>query len=420
MLRDRDGFAFLNGASKAGNKKPQTRNKKLETRNPPTTLVNFDLTAEQSLIQKTAYDFAQAEVAPVAAEYDQQADFPYPLVEKMAELGFMGLPVPEEYGGAGGDTLSYALAVEEISRADASVGITLAAHVSLGTMPFILFGTEEQKREYVPSLAAGEKLWSFGLTEPNAGSDAGASQTRADLVNGNWRINGTKSFITNSGTRISGGVTITAVTGQGEGGKREISNLIVPTGTLGYSVAKEYHKLGWRASDTHELAFQDAEVPEENLLGRRGAGFQQFLTILDGGRISVAALSVGLAQASLDASLKYAKERSQFGRPIGSFEAIQFKLADMATAIEHARLMTYKAAWLKDNDREFAMIAGMAKLYASRVATEAADHAVQIHGGYGIMEEYPVARYWRDVKIGEIGEGTSEIQRLVIAKMMGL
>jgi butyryl-CoA dehydrogenase len=287
-------------------------------------------------------------------------------------------------------------------------------------MPFLMFGTEEQKQIYVPELAAGHKLWSFGLTEPNAGSDAGASQTKAEMVDGNWRINGTKAFITNSGTRISGGVTITAVTGQTGEGKREISNIIVPTGTSGYSVAKDYHKMGWRASDTHELAFRDADVPAENLLGARGMGFQQFLTILDGGRISVAALSVGLAQASFDASLKYAQERTQFGRAIGKYQAIQFKLADMATAIEHARLMTYKAAWLKDNKRDFALTAGMAKLYASRVATEAADHAVQIHGGYGIMEEYPVARYWRDVKIGEIGEGTSEVQRLVIARQLGV
>jgi butyryl-CoA dehydrogenase len=382
--------------------------------------MNFELTEEQALIRQTAREFAQAEIAPRAGEFDQRAEFPYEIVAKMAGLGLMGLPIPEEYGGAGADTLAYALAVEEISRADASVGITLAAHVSLGTMPFINFGSEHQKLEYVPRLASGEQLWAFGLTEPNAGSDAGASQTRAELVGAEWRINGAKSFITNSGTRMSGGVTITAVTGTRENGKREISNIIVPVGTSGYTIAKDYHKMGWRASDTHELSFQDACVPEGNLLGERGHGFQNFLTILDGGRISVAALSVGLAQACLDASLKYARERSQFGQPIGKFEGIQFKLADMATAIEHARLMTYKAAWLKDAGKDFAMTAGMAKLYASRVATAAADEAVQIHGGYGIMEEYPVARYWRDVKIGEIGEGTSEIQRLVIARMMGL
>jgi short/branched chain acyl-CoA dehydrogenase len=382
--------------------------------------MNFDLTNEQQLIRQTTREFAEAEIAPRAAYFDQHAEFPYEIIAKMAKLGLMGLPIPEEYGGAGADTVSYALAVEEISRADASVGITMAAHISLGTMPFVQFGTEEQKRKYVPPLAAGEKLWAFGLTEPNAGSDAGATQTRAVLENGQWVINGSKSFITNSGTKISGGVTITAVTDTRSDGSREISNIIVPTGTPGYRIAKDYHKMGWRASDTHELVFQDARVPEENLLGQRGEGFKQFLTILDAGRISVAALSVGLAQACFDASLKYAKERVQFGQPIGKFEAIQFKLAEMATAIEHARLMTYKAAWLKDQGKDFIMAAGMAKLFAARVATRAADEAVQIHGGYGIMEEYPVARYWRDVKIGEIGEGTSEIQKLIIARLLGL
>jgi butyryl-CoA dehydrogenase len=287
-------------------------------------------------------------------------------------------------------------------------------------MPFLMFGTEQQKAEYVPRLASGEMLWSFGLTEPQAGSDAGATQTRAELRDGEWNINGVKSFITNSGTRMSGGVTITAVTGTRDGGQREISNIIVPTGTPGYAVSRDYDKMGWRASDTHELAFTDARVPEGNLLGRRGEGFHQFLTILDGGRISVAALSVGLAQAALDSSVKYAKERVQFGKPISAFEAIQFKIADMQTEIEMARLMTYKAAWLKDQGRDFRMAAGMAKLFAGEVATKAANHAVQIHGGYGVMEEFPVARYWRDVKIGEIGEGTSEIQRLVIARLLGL
>jgi short-chain 2-methylacyl-CoA dehydrogenase len=382
--------------------------------------MDFQLSEEQTLIRDTAREFAQAEVAPRAAELDQRAEFPYEAVGKMAELGLMGLPVPEEFGGAGADTLSYALAVEEISRADASVGITLAAHVSLGTMPFLYFGSEEQKKEYIPPLASGEKLWAFGLTEPNAGSDAGATQARATQEGGSWKINGTKSFITNSGTRMTGGVTITAVTGTSSDGRKEISNIIVPAGTEGFSVAPGYHKMGWRSSDTHELAFQDARVPEGNLLGPRGQGFRQFLTILDGGRISVAALSVGLAQACLDASLKYAQERVQFGKSIGKFEAIQFKIAEMATNIEHARLMTYKAAWLKDKGKDFAVTAGMAKLFASRIATLAADEAVQIHGGYGIMEEYPVARYWRDVKIGEIGEGTSEIQKIVIARMLGL
>lgn len=382
--------------------------------------MDFDLTDEQVMIRNLAREFADSEIAPNAEHYDKRKEFPYEIVSKLAELGFLGLPVPEAYGGAGADTLSYAIAVEELSRGDASVGITVAAHTSLGTMPFLLYGTEAQKQEHVPRLAAGEMFWSFGLTEPQAGSDAGATQTKAQLDNGQWVINGTKSFITNSGTRISGGVTITAVTGAREDGKPEISNIIVPTSTSGYAVSKDYDKMGWRASDTHELAFTDARVPEENLLGTRGEGFHQFLTILDGGRISVAALSVGLAQASLDASIKYARERVQFGKPIAAFEAIQFKIADMQTEIELARLMTYKAAWLKDQGRDFRMEAGMAKLFAGEVATRAANHAVQIHGGYGVMEEFPVARYWRDVKIGEIGEGTSEIQRLVIARLLGL
>jgi short-chain 2-methylacyl-CoA dehydrogenase len=371
------------------------------------------------MVRDLARDFATEEIAPQAEHFDRNREFPYKIIAKLAELGFMGLPIPEQYGGAGADTLTYALAVEELSRGDASVGITVAAHTSLGTMPFLMFGTEEQKQQYVPALARGERLWSFGLTEPQAGSDAGATQTRATLDDGQWHINGVKSFITNSGTSISGGVTITAITGTQPDGKPEISNLIVETGTQGYSVAPGYDKMGWRASDTHELSFTDATVPAVNVLGRRGEGFHQFLTTLDGGRISVAALSVGLAQACYDASFKYARERTQFGRAISKFQAIQFRLADMATEIELARLMTYKAAWLKDQEQDFRMAAGMAKLYAAEVATRAANHAIQIHGGYGIMEEFPVARYWRDVKIGEIGEGTSEIQRTVIARLLG-
>lgn len=382
--------------------------------------MDFDLADEQIMIRDLAREFAKDEIAPNAEYYDHHAEFPYEIVAKLAGLGFLGLPVPEEYGGAGADTLTYAIAVEEISRADASVGITVAAHTSLGTMPFLMFGTDEQKREYVPRLASGEMLWSFGLTEPQAGSDAGNTQTRARLQDSGWVINGVKSFITNSGTRISGGVTITAVTGTRDDGKPEISNIIVPAGTPGYMVSKEYDKMGWRASDTHELSFNDASVPQQNLLGSRGDGFYQFLQVLDGGRISVAALSVGLAQACYDSAAGYAQERVQFGQPISKFEAIQFYLADMATEIELARLMTYKAAWLKDQGRDFRMAAGMAKLYAGEIATRCADRAVQIHGGYGIMEEFPVTRYWRDVKIGEIGEGTSEIQRLVIARLLGL
>jgi butyryl-CoA dehydrogenase len=372
------------------------------------------------MVRDLARDFAQNEIAPRAEYFDQRAEFPYEIVAKMAELGFLGLPVPEEYGGAGADTLTYALAVEEIARGDASVGITMAAHTSLGTMPFLLFGSPDQKNQYLPPLASGEQLWAYGLTEPNAGSDAGAARTKAELRNGEWIVNGVKAFITNSGTRISGGVTITAVTGSRDDGTNEISNIIVPTGTPGYTVSKDYHKMGWRASDTHELAFNDARVPESNLLGPRGEGFRQFLQVLDGGRISLAALSVGLAQAAYDASYKYAKERVQFGQEIGKFQSIQFKLADMATEIEMARLMTYKAAWLRDQGKDFRMAAGMAKLFSGEAATRCANHAVQIHGGYGVMEEFPVARYWRDVKIHEIGEGTSEIQRVVIARLLGL
>ncbi len=381
--------------------------------------MDFALTPEQELIRRTCRDFGQQVIAPRAEEMDRTASFPYEIVQQMAGLGLLGLPFPEKYGGAGADTVSYALAVEEISRADASTGITLAAHVSLGSSPFYLFGTEEQKERYLVPLARGEQLWGFGLTEPDAGSDAGATRTRAELRDGQWVVNGSKSFITNSGTRITGGVTITAVTGRGADGKPEISNIVIPSGTPGFSVAPSYRKMGWKASDTHGLSFADCAVPQENLLGPRGQGFKQFLEILDGGRISVAALSVGLAQACYDAAFAYAKERRQFGRQINQFQAIQFKLADMATEIEMARLMTLKAAWLKDQGKDFRLAAGMAKLYAAETSKRAADQALQIHGGNGFMDEYAVSRYWRDCKINEIGEGTSEVQRLVIAKLLG-
>ncbi len=381
--------------------------------------MDFSLTPEQELIRRTCRDFAQQVIAPRAEEMDRTASFPYEIVAQMAGLGLLGLPFPEQYGGAGADTISYALAVEEISRADASTGITLAAHVSLGATPFYLFGTEAQKQEYLVPLARGEKLWAFGLTEPGAGSDAGATATRAELRDGHWVVNGSKCFITNSGTRISGGVTITAVTARREDGRTEISNLIIPSGTPGFDVAPSYRKMGWRASDTHELSFRDCAVPEANLLGERGAGYRQFLQVLDGGRISVAALSVGLAQACYDAAFSYAQQRRQFGQPISRFQAIQFKLADMATEIELARLLTLKAAWLKDQGQDFRLAAGMAKLFAAETSKRAADQAVQIHGGYGFMDEYAVSRYWRDCKVNEIGEGTSEVQRLVIARLLG-
>ena len=382
--------------------------------------MNFDLTDEQKAIQSLARDFAQNEVKPKAEEMDREERFPYDLVAKMAELGFMGLPFPEKYGGAGADTVSYALAVMEIARADASTAITMAAHVSLGATPFYLFGTEEQKQKYLVPLAQGEKLWGFGLTEPNAGSDAGNVQTKATLKDGKWLVNGTKAFITNSGTDISGGTTITAQTGTRSDGKPEISNLIVEQNTPGFSRSKKYKKMGWRASDTRELSFVDAQVPEENLLGERGNGYKQFLKILDGGRISVAALSVGLAMGAYDEALQYSKDRVAFGKPISKFQAIQFKLVDMLCEIEHAKLMVLRAAWEKDNGRDFVQTASLAKLYSAELSNRAVNQALQIHGGYGFMDEYPISRMYRDQKINEIGEGTNEVQRVVIARLMGL
>jgi len=382
--------------------------------------MNFDLSGDQQAIQQLCREFAREVVAPQAEALDREAAFPYEIVTQMAALGLFGLPFPEEYGGAGADTVSYALAVMELARVDASVAITLAAHVSLGTSPFYLFGTAAQKEQFLVPLAQGRMLWGFGLTEPNAGSDAGATQTRAELIDGRWVINGTKAFITNSGTDITGGTTITAVTGRGPDNRPEISNLIVPQTTPGFTRSKKYNKMGWRASDTRELAFVDATVSEDCLLGPRGHGLRQFLTILDGGRISVAALSVGLAWGAYDEALKYAKARVAFGQPISKFQAIQFKLADMLMEIEHARVIVLKAAWEKDEGRDFALTASLAKLYSGEVSRRVVNEAVQIHGGYGFMDEYPVSRMYRDQKINEIGEGTSEIQRLVIARLMGL
>jgi butyryl-CoA dehydrogenase len=382
--------------------------------------MNFDLTDEQKAIQQLCRDFAREEVAPKAEELDRNAEFPYEIVKKLAGLGLLGLPFPEKYGGAGADTVSYALAVMELARADASVAITLAAHVSLGASPFYLFGTEAQKETYLVPLARGEQLWGFGLTEPNAGSDAGGTQTKAELRDGRWIINGTKAFITNSGTDLTGGTTITAVTGTDAKGRSEISNLIVPQDTPGFTRSKKYNKMGWKASDTRELSFADAAVPEENLLGTRGNGLKQFLTILDGGRISVAALSIGLAWGAYDQAFAYARTRHQFGQPISKFQAIQFKLADMLTEIEHGKMMILKAAWEKDNGRDFALTASLAKLYSGEVSRRVVNEAVQVHGGYGFMDEYPVSRMYRDQKINEIGEGTNEVQRLVIARLMGL
>ena len=327
----------------------------------------------------------------------------------------MGLPFPEQWGGAGGDTISYAIAIEELARIDSSVCITVAAHTSLGTMPILLFGTEEQKQEWLPDLASGRRLAAFGLTEPGAGSDAGATKTRADLRDGQWVIDGSKIFITNAGTDITACVTITALTGEGE-----VSNIIVPNGTDGYVISEPMVKMGWRASDTSELSFQACSVPEGNLLGPRGAGFQQFLEILDGGRIHVAAMAVGLAQGAFDLAVAYSKERQQFGRPIADFQAVQFKLADMAVAIDAGRLLTYKAAWLKDQGKPFAQEAAIAKLYTGEVSNTVVNAALQIHGGYGFMDEFAISRLYRDQKILEIGEGTNEVQRMVIARHLGL
>jgi short/branched chain acyl-CoA dehydrogenase len=377
--------------------------------------MNYELTDEQQLLRRTVRDFADSRVAPVAEELDREGRFPYELVGEMADLGLMGIPISEEYGGAGADTVSYAIAIEELTRVDSSVAITVAAHTSLGTMPIYLFGDEEQKRQWVPQLASGESLAAFGLTESNAGSDAGNTSTRAELRDGQWIVNGSKMFITNAGTEITACVTITARTGDDE-----ISNIIVPNGTLGYDISAPMHKLGWRASDTRELSFKDTAVPEGNLLGPRGRGFSQFMEILDGGRISVAAMGVGLAQGAYDLAIAYAKEREQFGRPISKFQAVQFALADMATEIEAGRQLVYRAAWLKDEAKDFGLAAAQAKLYTGLLSNRAANAALQIHGGYGFMEEYAIARLYRDQKILEIGEGTNEVQRMVIAKLLGL
>jgi alkylation response protein AidB-like acyl-CoA dehydrogenase len=380
--------------------------------------MDFDLSDEHRLIQRTVRDFAEQEVAPVAEELDRTKSFPYDIVRQLGELNLMGIPFPEDYGGGGGDTLAYVLAVEELTRADSSVAITLCAHTSLGTQPIYLFGSEEQKREWLPELCAGRKLGAFGLTEPEAGSDAGNTKTRARLEGGEWAIDGAKQFITNAGTDISGVVAITAVTEQSNG-RKEISNLLVPNGTPGYEQGEPYRKMGWNASDTRPLTFTDCRVPEDSLLGPRGAGFKQFLQVLDIGRIGVAAMGVGLAQGALDQALAYSKERRAFGQPIGKFQAIQAKLADMSTEIEAGRLLVYKAARLKDAGRDFSLTAAQAKLKTGRLAVRATEEAVQIHGGYGYIEEYPVCRFYRDAKILTIGEGTDEVQQMVIARALG-
>jgi alkylation response protein AidB-like acyl-CoA dehydrogenase len=380
--------------------------------------MDFDLSPDHELIRRTVREFAEGEVAPVAEELDRTKSFPYEIVRKLGALNLMGIPFPEEYGGGGGDTLAYALTVEELTRVDSSVAITLCAHTSLGTQPIYLFGNEEQKREWLPRLCSGEALGAFGLTEPEAGSDAGNTRTRARLERGEWVIDGAKQFITNAGTDISGVVCITAVTSPSNG-DREISNLIVANGTPGYEQGEPYRKMGWNASDTRPLSFTDCRVPEANLLGPRGQGFRQFLHILDIGRIGVAAMGVGLAQGALEEALSYARERKAFGKPISKFQAIQAKLADMATEIEAARLLVYKAAREKDAGRNFTLTAAQAKLKTGRLAVRCAEEAVQIHGGYGFIEEYPVCRFYRDAKILTIGEGTDEVQQMVIARALG-
>jgi len=383
--------------------------------------VDFELSGEHQLIRRTVREFAEGEVAPVAEEHDRAKSFPYEIVAKLGELNLMGIPFPEEYGGGGGDTLAYALAVEELARVDSSVAITLCAHTSLGTQPVYLFGSEEQKREWLPRLCSGERLGAFGLTEPEAGSDAGNTRTRARLHGGEWVIDGSKQFITNAGTDISGLVAITALTGEGADPThpKEISNILIANGTDGYEQGEPYRKMGWNASDTRPLSFSDCRVPEENLLGPRGAGFKQFLHILDIGRIGVAAMGVGLAQGALDEALRYAKERRAFGQAISKFQAIQIKLADMSTEIEAARLLVHKAALEKDAGRNFSLTAAQAKLKTGRLAVRCAEEAVQIHGGYGFIEEYPVCRFYRDAKILTIGEGTDEVQQMVIARALG-
>ncbi|KGX92030.1 acyl-CoA dehydrogenase [Pontibacillus halophilus JSM 076056 = DSM 19796] len=379
--------------------------------------MDFTLTKEQEMTKRMVREFAEEKIAPIAAEIDREATFPYELFMEMGKLGLLGIPFPEQYGGAGGDTLTYALAVEEIGRVCGSTGLSYAAAVSLGASPIYYFGTEEQKQSFLVPLAKGEALASFGLTEPNAGSDAGGTETKAVLEGDEYVINGEKSWITNASYARS--ITVTAVSGKRENGKPIISAFLVPADTKGLTISSNYDKMGVRGSNTSEIILEDVRVPKENILGDETKGFGQFLYTLDGGRISIAALAVGIAQASFEKALQYAKERKQFGQPISKFQAIQFKLADMAMEIELARNMVHKAAWLKDEGKPFSKESAFAKLYASETAFRTANQAIQIHGGYGYMREYEVERYLRDAKLLEIGEGTSEIQRMVISRNLG-
>lgn len=383
-------------------------------------MIDFRLGEEYEALRKTVHDFAQAEVAPVIAGYYEREEFPYDLVAGMGRMGLFGLPLPEEYGGMGGDYFALCLALEELARVDSSVAITLEAGVSLGAMPIYRFGTEEQKRTWLPALCSGEALGAFGLTEPGGGSDAGATRTTAKLDGDDWVINGSKAFITNSGTDITRLVTVTAVTGSKPDGRKEISAIIVPSGTPGFTVAPKYSKVGWNASDTHELAFDDCRVPARNLLGERGRGYAQFLSILDEGRIAIAALSVGLAQGCVDECLRYVGEREAFGHKIGAYQAIQFKIADMEARAHTARLAYYQAAAKLLRGEPFKKEAAIAKLVSSNAAMDNAREATQVFGGYGFMNEFAVGRFYRDAKILEIGEGTSEVQRMLIARELGL
>jgi butyryl-CoA dehydrogenase len=382
--------------------------------------VDIRLSDEQETLRKTVEHFARTVVAPKAEELDEKHEFPYDIVRQMGEMGLFGLPFPEEYGGMGGDYFALCLAIEELARVDSSVAITLEAGCSLGAMPIYRFGSEEQKREWLPQLTSGQALGAFGLTEPGGGSDAGATRTTAKIDGGQWVVNGTKAFITNSGTDITRLVTVTAVTGEEFDARKEISSIIVPVPRDGFTVSKAYSKVGWHASDTRELAFTDCRVPEDNLLGERGRGYANFLSILDEGRIAISALAVGLAQACVDESVKYAKEREAFGKPIGRYQAIAFKIADMEMRAYTARMAYYAAADKMLRGEPFKKEAAMAKLYSSEIAVTNAREATQVHGGYGFINEYPVARHWRDSKILEIGEGTSEVQRMLIARELGL
>lgn len=383
-------------------------------------MIDFRLEEEHETLRKTVEAFARDEVAPVIGDLYEKGEFPYEIVAKMGRMGLFGLPFPEEYGGMGGDFLAVCVALEELARVDSSVAITLEAGVSLGAMPIYRFGTEEQKREWLPRLCSGEMLGAFGLTEPGGGSDAGATLTTAVERGGNWVLNGSKAFITNSGTKITGLVTATAVTGKAPDGRKEISAIIVPSGTPGFSVSKSYSKVGWNASDTHELSFVDCQVPAANLLGERGRGYAQFLSILDEGRVAIAAVSVGLAQGCVDECVRYAHERTAFGHAIGEYQAIQFKIADMEARAHTARLAYYAAASKMLRGEPFKKEAAIAKLVSSNAAMDNARDATQIFGGYGFMNEYPVGRFYRDAKILEIGEGTSEVQRMLIARELGL